>query len=422
MEKYQPRYADKVLEKRLKAFGAVCVTGAKGVGKTTTCRKYAKSEDRLQEYADKDALSATITANPKVFLEGEKPHLIDEWQDAPAIWDLVRTYCDDHSEKGNFILTGSSSKKVDTSHTGTLRISTFSMYPMSLYESRDSNGKVSLWALFDEEMDITATSDKNIDDIVYLASRGGFPASLYIDDKEAALEIAKDYCRQIYLSDMHHLDKKRRSEEIMERLLRSYARNVSTLSKKTTLAKDCLVSEDTVDEYLDVLKRLYIIEELNGFAPNIRSAKSMRKGPKREFVDPSLAIASLGVSPQYLMRDMRTFGFIFECMVIRDLRAYLSPLGGKLFYYRDDNGLEVDVVAFLEDGRYGLIEAKLGSSYIEEGAKNVNSLEKQILEAIERKEAGMLIAPSFKMVITAEKYAYRRPDGVYVVPLACLKG
>lgn len=422
MKKYRPRYADKILEKRLKAFGAVCVTGAKGVGKTTTCRQYAKSEDRLQDFIDKEALRETLTINPKVFLEGEKPHLIDEWQDAPAIWDLVRSYCDDHPEKGNFILTGSTSKKVETSHTGTMRISSFSMYPMSLYESGDSNGKVSLSSLFDEDVDITAKSEKSLDDIIYLACRGGFPGSLYAKDEEASLEIAKDYCRQIYISDMHHIDNKKRREDIMAKLLRSYARNVSTLAKKATLANDCGVDEETIDDYLDDLRRLYVIEELMGFTPNIRSAKNMRKGPKREFVDPSLAIAALGVSPKYLARDMRTFGFIFECMVIRDLRAYLSPLGGQLGYYRDDNGLEVDVVAFLEDGRYGLIEVKLGASFIEEGANNLNRLERIIIEAIDKGEAGMLIAPSFKMVITADQYGYRRPDGVYVVPLACLKG
>lgn len=422
MNKYRFRYADQILEKRLKAFGAVSVIGAKGIGKTTTCQKYAKSEDRLQEYSDKEALKATIIANPKVFLEGEKPHLIDEWQDAPVIWDLVRVYCDDHPEKGNFILTGSTSKKVKPSHTGTARISTLQMYPMSLYESGDSSGAISLMDIFDEKNpSLVAKSSKSLDEMVYLACRGGFPGTLYAEDEESALEMAKDYHRQIYLSDMHHVDDKRRSEATMRKLLRSYARNVSTLAKKATFAADCGVSSDTIDDYLDVLSRLYLIDELSGFTPNIRSAKSMRSGPKREFADPSLVAAALGVSPKYLLRDMNTFGFIFECMAIRDLRAYLSPFGGELFHYRDDTGLEVDVIAFLEDGRYGLIEVKVGSSFIDVGAQNLNRLEKDILSAIERKEAGMLVAPSFKMVLTADRYAYRRADGVYVIPLACLK-
>lgn len=423
MSNYRSRTIDKLLQAHLKAFGAVCLVGAKGVGKTTTCQIFARSEDRLQNHPDKAALTETIKANPKIFLTGEKPHLIDEWQDAPVLWDLVRNYCDEHPEKGNFLLTGSTSKKIKTAHTGTTRISTLKMYPMSLYESGDSSGEVSLTDLFDGKADLKdgLRSKKTLEDIVYLAQRGGWPSSLYVEEREYSTSIAEDYYNQIHSKDMFSVDEKKRSQAKMEAVLKSYARNVSTPAKKSAIYLDAGIDEATLDDYLDVLERLYVIEDCEAFNPNIRSASTMRKGRKREFVDPSLAIASLGVDRNYLLRDMRTFGFIFECMAIRDLRALSLPQGGKVLYYRDSNGLEADAVLFLKDGRYGLIEIKLGSAYIEEGAKNLNKLENDIKKAIEEKRAGVYLAPSFKMIITADIFAYRREDGVYVVPLACLR-
>lgn len=424
---YYERIVDSELDSKLRAFGATHIVGPKWCGKTTTAEQKAKSSLKLQKEPNKEGLIATAAINPQALLNGEKPRLIDEWQDAPNIWDAVRVYCDENKEKGLFILTGSTSKKVDTHHTGTGRISKLKMYPMSLFESKESNGSVSLKALFDgeEQLDKGCESPLSIEDLIFASCRGGWPESVLLDDKEAQLAIPKDYFHQIYQEDMYKVDSVKRNESTMRALLRSYARNISTLAKKTNIIKDISgtnnISENTLNDYIDTLERLFIIEDLYGWCPSIRSSSAMRRGRKIEFVDPSIAIAALGLSPALLELDLRTFGFIFECLCIRDLRIYSSKNGGELSYYHDNLGLEADAVLHLDDGRYALIEFKLGSNEIDSGASHLCKIESLIKGHNEIEKQSQLRLPSLKMIITGTKYGYKRPDGVFVVPIGCLK-
>ncbi len=424
---YYQRIADKALALKLRAFGATNIVGPKWCGKTETALQASKSKIMLQKDPNKKALIETAKIMPSALLDGAKPRLIDEWQDAPDIWDAVRAYCDENREKGQFILTGSSSRKVETQHTGTGRISTLRMYPMSLYESKESNGSVSLMELFDgtEKLQNGCKSDLDYEGLMFAACRGGWPASVLLNDKEAQLEIMKDYFEQIYTRDMNQIDGVKRNEATMRALLKSYARNISTLAKKTSLLKDIssqkAITEATLDDYIDVLERLYIVEDLYGWCPSIRSKSAMRSGRKREFVDPSLAVAALGTSPESYKLDLKSFGFIFETLCIRDLRIYSSAHRGEVSYYRDKYGLEADCVLHLDDGRYALIEFKLGSQEgIEEGARHLCEIESLINKHNEENEDQIGI-PTLKMIITGAQYGFRRPDGVYVIPIGCLK-
>ena len=425
-KKYYPRIADSILDLKLRAFGAIHIVGPKWCGKTTTAEQKAKSSLKLQKITNKEAIIKTAEITPEVLLEGEKPRLIDEWQDAPTLWDAVRTYCDDNQGRGHFIMTGSTSKKVETSHTGTGRITRLKMYPMSLYESKESNGTVSLAKLFDgiETLEKGCTSNMSVDDIINAACRGGWPESVMMEDKEAQLLVAKDYFEQIFEVDMFKVDKTKRNKSTMRAILKSYARNISTLAKKTNIISDVTstnkITEPTLDDYIDVLERLFIVEDLYGWCPSIRSASAIRSGRKREFVDPSIAVAALGDSPSKLRVDLKTFGFIFETLCIRDLRIYSSKMKGELSYYHDKFGLECDAVLFLEDDRYALIEFKLGGSDIEEGAKHLCEIERLIQE--HNKEKGTFQRlPDLKIVITGTQYGYKREDGVFVIPIGCLK-
>ena len=426
-KEYYDRIADKLLNLKLRAFGATHIVGPKWCGKTTTAEQKSKSALKLQKDPNKEGLITTASINPSILLEGEHPRLIDEWQDAPNLWDAVRVYCDDHREKGLFILTGSTSKKVETSHTGTGRISKLKMYPMSLYESKESNGTVSLKALFDGDCHLEkgCISDLTVEDLVFAACRGGWPESVLMNDPEAQLAIPKDYFEQIYEEDMFKVDGVKRNKSTMRALLRSYARNISTLAKKTNIMKDVnstnKISENTLNDYIDVLERLYVIEDLYGWCPSIRSSSAMRSGRKREFVDPSIAVAALGASPDLLNLDLKTFGFIFECLCIRDLRVYSSAQGGEISYYHDSTGLEADAVLHLNDGRYALIEFKLGTNEIELGANHLNEIERLIGEYNKKEIQCPLRLPDLKIIITGSKYGYRREDGVYVIPIGCLK-
>ncbi|MDE5546009.1 MAG: AAA family ATPase [Anaeroplasmataceae bacterium] len=425
-KKYYPRIADSILDLKLRAFGAVHIVGPKWCGKTTTAEQQAKSSLKLQKITDKEAIIKTAEITPEVLLEGNRPRLIDEWQDAPTLWDAVRSYCDDNQGRGHFILTGSTSKKVETSHTGTGRISRLKMYPMSLYESKESNGVVSLAKLFDgtEKLEMGCTSNMSIDDIIFASCRGGWPESVMMDDKEAQLLIAKDYFEQIFEVDMFKVDKTKRNKSTMKAILKSYARNISTLAKKTNIISDVTatnkITEPTLDDYIDVLERLFIVEDLYGWCPSIRSASAIRSGRKREFVDPSIAVAALGASPSKLRVDLKTFGFIFETLCIRDLRIYSSKMKGELSYYHDKFGLECDAVLFLEDDRYALIEFKLGGSDIEDGAKHLCEIERLIQEKNKEKSTFQRL-PDLKIVITGTQHGYKREDGVFVIPIGCLK-
>ena len=425
-KKYYERIADKVLDLKLRAFGATNIVGPKWCGKTETALQKVKSKIMLQKSPNKENLIYTAKINPEALLDGEKPRLIDEWQDAPELWDAVRSYCDENHSHGDFILTGSTSKKAKTMHTGTGRITTMKMYPMSLYESLESNGVVSLKDLFDgkEKLEHGCVSNLNIDDIIFAACRGGWPESILINDKEAQLAIPKDYFQQIYSRDIFNVDDVNRNPQTMKAVLRSYARNISTLAKKVSILEDVnstnSISDVTLDDYISVLEKLFIIEDLNGWCPAIRSKSSMRSGRKREFIDPSIAVAAQGGSPSIYNTDLKSFGFVFETLCIRDLKVYSQAFNGEVSYYHDNTGLEADCVLHLDDGRYALIEFKLGSIEIDDAAQNLNKLEQLIIEH-NNNSSSTIRVPDLKIVITGTKYGYRREDGVFVIPIGCLK-
>lgn len=425
-EKYYKRIADSILEMKLRAFGATNIVGPKWCGKTSTAEQQAKSKIMFQKDPDKENLIYTSKINPGILLEGEQPRLIDEWQDAPALWDAIRAYCDEHHGQGHFILTGSTSKNIKTSHTGTGRISTMKMYPMSLFESKESNGAISLMRLFDgdETLEKGCVSNGTLQDIIYAACRGGWPESVLMKDKEAALLIPKDYFQQICTKDMFCVDDVKRNPQTMKAIIKSYARNISTLAKNVSILEDVKATNDisnvTLDDYIEVLEKLYIVEDIYGWCPEIRSKSAMRSGRKREFVDPSIAVAAFGGSPKLYEKDLKSFGFIFETLCIRDLRAYSQSLDGEISYYRDKYDLECDCVLHLSDGRYALIEFKLGDFEIESGASNLNKIEK-LIEIHDLSSISKIGKPTLKIVITGSKYGYKRKDGVYVIPIACLK-
>ena len=429
MEKvYLPRMLDKLLKERLEAVGAVLIAGPKWCGKTTTAEQQAKSVLKLQDPDKTKAYLATAEVKPSLLLKGENPRLIDEWQMAPVLWDAVRSAIDERNEEGLFILTGSTTvdeKKI--MHSGTGRISRMTMYPMSLYESQESNGKISLKELFDNpDYDIDGiTSDLTIEKLVFAACRGGWPSSLKKKTEKAQLFVAQDYISNICDSDASTVDGVKRSSERVKAVLQSYARNISTLAKDSVILKDVSsnysdITSPTLASYVDALEKLYVIEDIPAWCPSIRSATAIRCGKKKEFTDPSIATASLGLIPDALLQDLHTFGFIFECLCIRDLKAYSSSMDGKVSYYHDRYGLEADCVLHLGDGRYALIEFKLGSKEIEEGASHLLQLKNLIKQANENDNA-RLKEPSLLIVVTGGEMAYTRDDGVKVIPIGTLK-
>ncbi len=426
---YLPRVVDDELALRLEAFGATLIIGPKWCGKTTTGERKAKSVLRMQDPDRREGYLATAETKPSLLLRGENPRLIDEWQMAPVLWDAVRMAVDQRQEEGLFILTGSTS--VDNTgimHSGTGRISRMKMYPMSLFESGQSNGSVSLKALFDDpKLDIDgAVSGLSIEELIFAACRGGWPASLRRKSDAAKLMIARDYLNNICETDISTVDGVQRNPVWANMLLRSYARNVSTLTKKTTIYKDVAANADsmtaaTMDAYLNALEKLFVIEDIDAWCPAIRSATTIRAGKKRGFTDPSIPVAALGLTPEYFQTDLKTFGFIFECLCVRDLKVYSQALGGKVSYYHDRYGLEADAVLHLDDGRFALIEFKLGSREIEEGARHLLQL-RELIRKYNRNETQVpLREPDLLMVITGGDMAYIRPDGVKVVPIGVLR-
>jgi hypothetical protein len=434
--KYLNRIVDEELKLRLEAFGAVQIKGPKWCGKTTTAMQQAKSVIRLQDPDKRAGYLATANTMPSLLLKGETPRLIDEWQDAPVLWDAVRLQVDDRGLKGQFILTGSTvidekrnlGEQFQRLHTGTGRITTMTMYPMSLYESGESNGSISLQALFDDaSLDIDGlTSSLSVEEIIFAACRGGWPQTLDAISDKAKLLIAQDYARVICEDDISNIDKVQRNPELARLILRSYARNLCTLAQKKKMLADISVEMEgtsvaTFEDYLSALKRLYVLEDIDAWCPAIRSATAIRSSKKRCFVDPSIAVAALGASPRSLELDLHTFGFIFECMCIRDLRIYSQGSGGKVSYYHDRYDLEADIVLHLNDGRYALIECKLGSREIDDGAKHLLEIKRLIREFNARERQVPLREPDLLIVLTGGEMAYRRPDGVCVIPLGCLK-
>ena len=354
--------------------------------------------------------------------------MIDEWQIAPVLWDAVRTAVDQRQEDGLFILTGSTSvDDKNIMHTGTGRIARMKMYPMSLYESGESNGQISLRDLLqDASLDIDGVSSQlSIEQLIFAACRGGWPATLRRKNPEAQLLTARDYISNICESDISTVDGVQRNPTWTGLILRSYARNISTLAKKSNILKDVTANADsmtmpTLDSYLNALEKLFVIEDVEAWCPAIRSATTIRSGKKREFTDPSIAVAAMGLTPEYLEQDLKTFGFIFECLCIRDLKVYSSALGGKVSYYHDRSDLEADCVLHLSDGRYALIEFKLGSREIEEGAQHLLQI-KQLVRAANASGKTNLREPDLLMVITGGELAYTRPDGVKIIPIGCLR-
>ncbi len=427
---YLPRIADNQLEERLEAFGAVLIEGPKWCGKTTTAEQISKSIIRMQDPDMREEYAATAASKPSLLLLGDTPRLIDEWQDAPVLWDAIRTMVDRRQSPGQFILTGSNAvDKTKILHSGTGRISRMKMQPMSLWESNESNGRISLMELFNnKDLDIDGIkSNMKIEDLINAACRGGWPAFVNMKSDRAKLLIARDYVDTVCRDDISRVDGIKRDERITRAILRSYARNISTLAKNTSLLADVTASGEvslvmsTFEDYVTSLKRLFVIENIEAWCPSIRSKTALRSGLKRGFIDPSIAVAALNLTPQALMTQLKTFGFIFEQMCARDLRAYTPGFGSHLSYYRDRYGLEADLVLHLDDGRYALIECKLGSNEIEEGSKHLLELKRLIQEHNKGEEQVPLREPDLLIILTGGSIAYTRPDGVKIIPLACLK-
>lgn len=427
---YKNRVADNILSDRLEAVGAVLIEGPKWCGKTTTALQQAKSILRLQDVDKREEYLATAATKPSNLLLGDVPRLIDEWQDAPVLWDAVRLKVDEKILPGQFILTGSNSvDKNKIMHSGTGRISRMEMLPMSLWESGESNGSVSLKQLFDHPNDdIEGVQEYfSINDLIYAACRGGWPASLNVSGEKAQLQIAKNYLHSVYKDDISRIDGVARSPKLTLQILRSYARNISTLAKTTSMLTDVtasgnvVCSRPTFDSYVEALEKLFVIQDIDAWCPAIRSKAAIRCGTKRCFCDPSVAVAALNLSPETLQVHLKTFGFIFEQMCIRDLKVYSYDYFSSVGYYHDRYDLEADVVLHLSDGRYALIECKLGSKEIEAGAAHLCEIHRLICEHNKTEKQMYIQEPTLKLILTGGQYAYRRKDGVFVVPLACLK-
>lgn len=427
---YLHRTSDIILKERLEAFGAVLIEGPKWCGKTTTAEQIAKSVIKLQDPDMRNEYLATAASKPSLLLQGETPRLIDEWQDAPVIWDAVRTMVDKQNLPGQFILTGSNAvDKKTIFHSGTGRISRMKMLPMSLWEYGESNGNISLQQLFDDPtLDIDGiTSDMQVEDLIFTACRGGWPATLNIKSDKAKLFVARDYVDSLCKEDISRIDGVQRDERIAKKLLRSYARNISTLAKQTSILADIVSSGEvsltkpTFEDYVKALERLFVICDIDAWCPAIRSKTAIRSGHKRAFIDPSIAVAALELTPEALHTQLKTFGFIFEQMCVRDLKAYTPDFDSHLSYYRDRYGLEADLVLHLNDGRYALIECKLGSQEIEEGAGHLLELQSLVREYNKKEKQVPLREPDLLIILTGGKMAYTRNDGVKIIPLAVLK-
>lgn len=422
---YKPRVIDKLLSRKLRGKGAVLIEGAKWCGKTSSGEQQAKSVIYMSDSMRRDQYRLFVDSDPKMILEGETPRLIDEWQQTPKLWDMIRFEVDHRRGMGQFILTGSAvpAKMEELHHTGTGRIARLLMRPMSLWESGDSNGKISLKDLFESPISIAAENDNDLKKIAYLVCRGGWPqAALLDDEEEIALDQAVDYYEAVVNSDIQRVDGVERNPERVRMLMKSYARSQGTQTSIAEIRNDMVANdlssldENTVNSYLNALRKIFVVEDMPAWNPNLRSKTSIRSTNTRYFVDPSIATAALGIGPNDLMNDLRTFGLFFETLCVRDLRVFAQALDGTVYHYRDKSGLECDTVVHLRNGNYGLIEIKIGGDkLIEEGAENLKKLSAKI-------DTTKMKVPSFLMILTAVgAFAYRRKDGVYVVPIGCLK-
>lgn len=423
MKIYKKRIADEILKRKLEGKGAVLIEGPKWCGKTTTAEQVASSIIYMDDPEKKEQNINMSEVNPKRLLKGETPRLIDEWQIAPKLWDAIRFEVDHRDELGQFVLTGSAvpGNTKDVTHSGTGRFTWLMMRPMTLFESNDSTGEVSLKELFEENLDVDGFSNIDIERLAFLVCRGGWPKAINMRD-EIALDQAFDYVEAVIHSDINRADNIQKNPDKVRRLMRSYARNQGTQIANTELARDMqgneegTLNEETVATYINALKKIFVIEDMQAWNPNLRSKTAIRSSDTRYYIDPSIAVAALGIGPNDLINDLKTFGFLFETLCVRDLRVFSDALNGEVYHYRDKNGLECDAVIHLRNGKYGLIEIKLGGeTLIEEGANNLKILKSKI-------DINKMNAPSFLMVLTGVgDYAYKRPDGVLVVPIGCLK-
>lgn len=423
MKEYNYRIVDSLLQDKLEAKGAVLIEGPKWCGKTTTATQKAASILHMDNPTEKDQNLTLAKLNPLRLLKGAVPRLIDEWQIAPTLWDSIRYEVDQREEMGQFILTGSAvpADTKEINHSGTGRFSWLMMRPMSLYESKESTGEISLKELFDENTNIDGENPNDIEKLAFLICRGGWPGAIDLKEKPA-LQQAFDYLDGVVKSDINRADGIEKNEERVRRIMRSLARNQGSQTPTTAIANDILandsssVNEDTVQTYIKALKKIFVIEDMPAWNPNLRSKSAIRTSDTRYYVDPSIASASLGLGPDDLLNDLNTFGLLFETMCVRDLRIFAESINGSVYHYRDNTGLECDAVVHLRNGKYGLIEIKLGGdSLIEEGAKSLKKLKDCI-------DTTKMNKPSFLMVLTGiGKYAYKREDGVLVVPIGVLK-
>ncbi len=423
MKQYKNRVVDGLLQTKLKGMGAVLIVGPKWCGKTTTAEHFAQSVVYMDDIEQGEDLRQMANINPRGLLQGKTPRLIDEWQLTPKLWDAVRFEVDHRDEEGQFILTGSavpvSTEKMN--HTGIGSFSFLTMRTMSLWESGESSGEVSLKKLFEQPSQIFGQNSLSIEDIAYLICRGGWPRAA-LQSKGIALGRAFDYYDVLVKTDISRVDGIRRDEGRTIRILRSYARNQASQSPVSLSADDIRandvesIDDKTVYSYLNALKKMFVIEDLEAWNPNLRSKTAIRTSETRYFTDPSIGVAALGLGPKDLLNDLRTFGLFFETLCVRDLRIFADSIDGKVYHYRDKNDLECDAVIHLRNGSYGLVEIKLGGEkLINDGVKTLNALESKI-------DTSRMKPASFKMILTAVgKYAYRREDGIYIVPIGCVK-
>ena len=417
--KYMNRIIEEELDLSLRSSGAVLIVGPKWCGKTSTAEYKSNSEIYMQDPDQLESNLKIAKIKPSLLLEGETPRLIDEWQVAPNLWDSVRYSVDRRGGVGHFILTGSA-VPVDnkTWHTGTGRISRIMMRPMSLYESGDSNGSVSLSKIFEQNTVGAGESDLVIEQYAYLICRGGWPESIN-SSEEVALRRTSDYIDAVINYDVAAVDGIDKNPNKVEQLLKSLSRNICTTASIPTIINDVLGSEETISEntvksYMNALQRIFVIENMPAWSPSLRSKTAIRTSPKRLFVDPSLATASLGMTKDAVLKDFNFFGFLFEALCIRDLRIYAQSIGGKVFHYRDKYDVEIDAIISLKDGRWGAVEIKLGDYEVDSAARNLLKLSDKI-------DSSRMNKPSFLMVVTGTMYSYKRDDGVLVVPIGCLK-
>jgi len=416
---YLPRICDFELQHALATMGAVLIEGAKWCGKTSTAAHIAQSTLFMQDPDMARSYREMADTKPSLLLKGENPRLIDEWQMSPVLWDAVRFEVDKRGLAGQFILTGSAVPADNvTAHTGTGRFARIWMRPMSLYESKESNGTVSLAGLFNEEHGIESISDLSIEQIAFAICRGGFPATIN-KSGTTALQMSVDYVEAIINQDISQVDGVEKNPNRVRLLLRSLARNIATVTSVQTILKDMesaetSLSDKTFEVYYNALRRIFVIEDMPAWSPSLRSKTAIRTAPKRHFVDPSIAAAVMRMHPAAILQDFEYFGFLFEALCARDVRIYAQRNDGDVFHYRDKSGLEADMIVQLRDGRWGAIEVKLGNRQIEQAALNLLKLKEKI-------DMSKMRAPSFLLVLTGGQFAYRRKDGVWIVPVGCLK-